>query len=663
MAQSQKTAPKKAAAKKRASRSKAKSSDRGLLRRFFGGLFYWGAVAGVWGVIIVGGILAYYAYDLPAVDQAFTETRKPSVTVVAANGRELATIGDVYGTAVSVHDVPPHLPQAIMAIEDRRFYDHFGVDPIGLARAMWANIQAGRVVQGGSTITQQVAKNLFLTPDRTIKRKIQELLLALWLESKFTKDEIMTVYLNRVYLGSGAYGVDAAARRYFSQGAAKISTYQSALLAGLLKAPSRLNPIADSKAADARARVVLSSMVAAGYLSQVEADQAKTQKQRYIANARGGGARYFVDWVLDQVPDFVSAEGDLVVYTTLDPKLQRAAERALIKGLDADKSVGQGAVVAMDPNGAVQAMVGGRSYTRSQFNRATQARRQPGSAFKPVVFLAGLEAGLKPSSELDDAPITINGWSPKNFSGTYAGPMRLDDALAKSINSVAVRAAQHAGMGNVAKTAARLGIKSTVPSHPSVALGAAEVSLLEMTSVYAVFANGGYGVWPHAIDRIETRSGEVLYERAGGGPGQVVKPRHVSAMSSMLEGVLQTGTGQKAALDRPAAGKTGTSQNHRDGWFIGYTANTVTGVWLGNDDGRAAGKLTGGGIPATIWKQVMNVAEADQPVMALYRPPDGEMVKTASRIDRSDSSDIPEVDGSNILSWISDFFSSGKDGG
>lgn len=660
MAKSPKSAPKKRAARKHAPVKKA-APTHGLFRRVFGGLFYWGVVVGIWGVILGAGVLAYYAYDLPDVDQAFAETRKPTVTVLATDGTEIATVGDVYGAAVGIHDVPPHLPQAIMAIEDRRFRDHIGLDPLGLARAMWANVKAGRIVQGGSTITQQVAKNLFLTPDRTIKRKVQEVLLALWLESRFSKDEIMTVYLNRVYLGSGAYGVDAAARKYFNIPARDLSTYQSALIAGLLKAPSRLNPIANAKAADDRARVVLSSMVAAGYLSADEAAKAKSEKNRFVARARGGGARYFVDWVLNQVPDYVSAERDVIVRTTFAPKLQRAAERALIAALDHEKAVKQGAVVVMSPTGAVEAMVGGRSYARSQFNRATQARRQPGSAFKPVVYLAGLEAGLRPDTLMEDAPITISGWSPKNFSGTYEGPMRLDQALARSVNTVAVRTAEYAGWGNVAKMAHRLGIRSDVPVHPSIALGAAEVSLLEMTSVYAVFANGGQGVWPYAIDKITTRDGDVLYERAGGGPGQVVEAKYAGEINRMLAGVIQVGTGKHAALDRPAAGKTGTSQNHRDGWFIGYTSNTVTGVWLGNDDGRPAGRLTGGGAPAKAWHSVMMSAEADQPVLALYDGPAG--TSAAKHYgNRSDSSDIPQVDGDKILSWISDFFKS-DDGG
>lgn len=641
--------PKKSSAKKPA-------PQRGRFRRIFGGLLYWGAVASVWGVIAVVGVLAYYAYDLPDVDGAFNETRKPSVTVLAADGAELATVGDVYGTAVSVLDVPAHLPQAIMAIEDRRFRDHIGLDPVGLARAMWANVRAARIVQGGSTITQQVAKNLFLTPERTVKRKVQEVLLALWLESRFSKDEIMTVYLNRVYLGNGAYGVDAAARRYFGVPASALSTYQSALIAGLLKAPSRLNPIASPEAADARARVVLSSMVAAGFLSAADAERAHTEKRRDVAGGRGGGSRYFVDWVLDQVPDYVTAEQDIVVRTTLASGTQRAAEQAMSDALDADRSVSQGAMVVMSPDGAVRAMVGGRSYGRSQFNRATQAQRQPGSAFKPIVYLAALEAGLEPDSVLDDAPVTINGWSPGNFSDTYLGPIRLEDALANSINTVAVRAAQYAGWGNVAKTARRLGINSDVQPHPSIALGSAEVSLLEMTAVYAVFANGGTGVWPYAIEEISDRGGRVLYRRAGDGPDRVVERRHARDMSRMLSRVIAEGTGRRAALDRPAAGKTGTSQEHRDGWFIGYTAGTVAGVWMGNDDGSPAGGLTGGGAPAEIWRSVMTAAEAGRPALALYEP---EKPRERYGERRDGLADIPEIEGDRFLSWLSGLFASG----
>ena len=652
MAKSPKSAPKKAPAKKAAKKSAPQRAGRG----FFGGLFYWGAVVSVWGVIVLGGVLAFYAYDLPDVDAAFAETRKPSVTVLAADGSELATVGDVYGAAVSVHDVPPSLPQAIMAIEDRRYRDHIGLDPIGLARAMWANIQAGRIVQGGSTITQQVAKNLFLTPDRTIKRKVQELLLALWLESKFTKDEIMTVYLNRVYLGSGAYGVDAAARRYFDVPASGLSTYQSAMIAGLLKAPSRLNPIADKKAADARARVVLGAMVAAGYLNDADAERARTERRDFVARVRGNGARYFVDWILDQVPDYVSAERDIVVRTTLDPALQRAAERAVRDIVDAESKVSQAAVVTMTPTGAVRAMVGGRAYGQSQFNRATQARRQPGSAFKPVVYLAALEAGLSPDTVMEDAPISVGNWSPVNFSGSYAGPMRLDHALAGSVNTVAVRVARHAGWGNVAKTARRLGITGDVPANPSIALGSAEVSLIDMTSVYAVFANGGHGVWPYAIEEIAGRDGQVLYRREGGGPGRVVKASDAAAMNRMLAAVIAEGTGRKAALDRPAAGKTGTSQNHRDGWFVGFTANTVTGVWMGNDDGSPAGHLTGGGAPARLWQLVMTAAERDRPVLALYEAPGPAATPVKGR---PGDGDIPHVDGDRFITWLSDFFGKG----
>lgn len=651
MAKSGKPARKKTSGPRRANR-------QGRLRRAVAGLLYWSAVACVWGVIALGGILVFYAYDLPDVDVAFAETRRPSVTVLAADGTELATVGDLYGAAVSVHDIPVHVVQAVMATEDRRFRDHFGLDPVGLVRALWVNIRAGRVVQGGSTITQQVAKNLFLTPERTIRRKIQELLLALWLESKFSKDEIMTVYLNRVYFGQGTYGIDAAARRYFDVPPQSLSTYQAALLAGLLKAPSLLNPISDRKAADVRARVVLDSMVAAGYLRDADAEKACVQKVNYVASARGAGARYFVDWVFGQVPDFVTISQDIIVETTFDPSLQRLAEQALVRTLDADPMVSQGAIVVMSPTGAVYAMVGGRSYAASQFNRATQARRQPGSAFKPVVYLAGLEAGLRPETVLDDAPIEISDWSPGNFSNTYAGPVRLDDALARSLNTVAVRVAERVGWNKIAKTARRLGITTQMASHPSIALGSAEVSLIDMTAVYAVFANGGNGVWPYAIEAVTTRDGKTIYHRTGGGPGRVVAPAHVVDMSRMLTRVINTGTGQEARLDRPAAGKTGTSQQHRDGWFVGYTAHTVAGVWMGNDNGSSAGKLTGGGAPATVWRAVMRAAEKDRPVLALNTG--GTPFQTPDDRHMERNEDGPGVDETRFIGRLSKWLGIGE---
>ncbi len=597
------------------------TKKRGVLVRLVGKLVYWGLVATIWGGIISGGVIAYYAYDLPNVDDAFTATRRPAITILAADGSELVTVGDLYGSAVTLQSIPPALPQAVLATEDRRFYQHFGVDVIGLARAMWVNVQAGRIRQGGSTITQQVAKNLFLAPDRTIKRKVQEVLLAIWLENKFTKDEILTVYLNRVYLGRGTWGVDAAARKYFGRPAVALSTWQSAVIAGLLKAPSRLNPINDPDAASERASVVLNNMVAAGYLTKEAATAAKHEKTRRVATGSGGGSRYFVDWVLERLPDFVSVDRDIVVSTTLDPVIQGAADRIMGQTLDGpgkQAAVRQGALVAMTPDGALRAMVGGRSYGQSQFNRATQAKRQPGSAFKPVVYLAGLEAGLGPRSLLEDAPIDINGWKPQNFDKQYHGLMTMEDAISASVNTIAVRIGQHAGWGNVVKTARRLGMTDALAPNPSIALGAAEVSLLSLTGAYAAFANGGMGIWPFGITEIRDRGGNIMYTRAGDGPGRAISPRHAETMNAMLSRVINDGgTGKRARLDRPSAGKTGTSQDYRDGWFIGYTANLVMGVWMGNDDGAKTKSLTGGGIPADVWRDVMLVAHQGVPVRPL----------------------------------------------
>ena len=603
-------APKKTPRKtsKKASRKVAKSAPS-RRRRFVLWCLKWAAVAAVWATIAVIGIVGWYAMDLPDVDEALSGTRRPSVTLLAADGSSLASYGDLYGVPVTMKDLPPALPRAFVAIEDRRFYDHFGVDLIGLTRAMAVNLWNRRIVQGGSTITQQVAKNLFLTPARTIKRKVQEVLLALWLERKLTKDQILTLYLNRVYFGAGAYGVDAAARRFFGHSAREVSVYEAAMLAGLVKAPSRLNPLNDPKAADARARVVLGAMVGADFLSSAQANAARSGKRRIGMVRSGRTGRYFADWVIGLLPGFVTpGDRDLVVRTTLDPAMQRMAEKAVRAELDGPgrkAGASQAALVAMTPDGAVRALVGGHDYAGSQFNRATQALRQPGSAFKPVVYLAGLEAGLAPESRLDDAPITIGGWSPSNFNGRYRGVVTLREALALSLNTVAVRVAEKAGPRTVVKVARRLGITSDLPADASLALGTGEVTPLELTAAYAPFANGGAGVFAHAITEIRDSGGHVLYARSGSGPGRIVKPGRVAAMNAMMRAVIDEGTGRKAALDRPAAGKTGTSQNFRDAWFVGYTADLVTGVWVGNDDGTPMKKVTGGGLPAELWKSFM----------------------------------------------------------
>ncbi len=565
------------------------------------------------------GILAWQATDLPDLDEAIAATRRPAVTIIAANGRELATSGDLFGVPVQVDDLAPAVPLAVMAIEDRRFRDHWGIDIRGLVRAVWANLQAGGIVQGGSTITQQVAKNLFLTHERTIKRKLQEFMLALWLEHRFTKDQILALYLNRAYFGAGAYGIDAAARKYFGVPATRVSTYQAAVLAGLLRAPSRYNPHADGDLADRRARQVLNSMVEAGFMTAAEAKAAYAHKgQRVATSGPNLGSRWFVDWILDQVPHFVSAgDRDLIVTTTFDPRLQAIAEasvRSTLQGPAADAGAGQAALVVVTADGAVRAMVGGRDYGESEYNRAVQALRQPGSAFKPIVYTAALESGYRPETVVVDEPVNVNGWRPKNFNGRYAGEVTLSEALARSLNTVAVRVSEQVGRDHVLATAERLGITTDLPSTPSLALGVGEVTLLDLTASYAVFANGGFGVWPHGIVAIHDASGRLLYERAGNGPGRVLEPWDAADMTRMLMGVVRHGTGHAAQLRRPTAGKTGTSQNHRDAWFIGFTPEIVTGVWIGNDDGTAMRRVTGGGLPAKLWRAFADRALAGQPV-------------------------------------------------
>lgn len=608
-------------ARKKSARAKKAAAAKAPIWRRIG---KWIATLCVWGLIASLFVVGWFYTGLPDVEDSLAPSRRPTLWILAADGKEIAAVGDLYGIPVKLSDLPSALPQAVLATEDRRFYDHFGIDLIGLARATVTNIRAGRIVQGGSTITQQVAKNLFLSSERTYKRKIQEVMLALWLEHRFSKDQILELYLNRVYLGAGTYGVDAAARKYFSRPASQLNVWQSAMLAGLLKAPSRYNPHSSDTRATDRTRVVLANMVAAGYLSEGDAKKARSLSSKRKVVRPGRTAPYFVDWVLDYVGDYVGArDRDLFVQTTLDPKVQAAAEKRLRRTLvksGKSRRIGDGAVLMMRPDGAVTAMVGGRNYSESQFNRATQARRQPGSAFKPVVYLAGLKSGLSTDDIIDDAPVRIGKWQPKNFNGKYAGKITIADGLAKSVNTVAVRVAMKAGINRVASTSRSLGIDPGEKPDASIALGTVETSLLELTAAYTAFANGGNGVIPYGIVEIRDGGGEVLYRRKGAGPGKVIEPRYVGSMNQMLRQVIDSGTGKAARLDREAAGKTGTSQNYRDAWFVGYTADFVAGVWLGNDNGAAMKNVTGGSFPARIWRDVMKAAHSGMPARSLPNP-------------------------------------------
>jgi penicillin-binding protein 1A len=597
-------------------------SGRGVFR----GAARIGVLLLLWATIIGGSVLGYFALTLPDTSELTKAERRPSATILAADGSLLTTFGDLFGQPLTLREMSPFLPKAVIATEDRRFYSHFGIDPIGLLRAGFANLAAGHVVQGGSTITQQLAKNLFLTPERSLARKIRETLLALWLEHRFTKDQILEIYLNRVYFGAGTYGVDAAAHRYFGKSARRTTLYESAAVAGLLKAPTRFNPTRDRDKAAARTAQVLANMVEAGIVTDGQAAQAIKEATALAAVAvTRPGARYFADWIAEQLADFAGSGGrDLTVTTTLDIGLQAEAEAAVAETLARDgakAAVSQGALVAMSPEGAVRAMVGGRDYRESQFNRAAQAQRQPGSAFKPFVYLAGLEAGLRPSDPFVDAPIRIGNWQPRDYTGRYQGEMTLAEGLAQSINTIAVQVAQRAGIRNVVAVAHRLGISSALAPEMSLALGTGEVNLVELVAAYAPFANGGVGVWPYGIAEIRDSDGKVVFRRSGSGAGRVMSPEYAGTMNEMLSGVIEHGTGRSAALPRPAAGKTGTTQEYRDAWFIGYTADLVAGVWLGNDDNSPTNKVTGSSLPAQTWRRFMLAATRAMPVRPLPAPP------------------------------------------
>jgi len=579
------------------------------------------ALAGLWGTIALSLAVIYFIARVPDPTIAALDDRPPNVTVLAEDGTVLAERGLRRGH-IRLDALPPYLVQAVLATEDRRFYSHWGVDPIGLIRASFRNAEAGEVVQGGSTITQQLAKNLFLKPDRTYLRKLQELIYAIWLEQRFSKDEILELYINRVYFGGGTYGVEAAARRYFGKSARAVSLPQAALLAGLLKAPSRYAPTRSVKAANARVDEVLDNMVEAGYLSAEQAQAAAKQPLKLSAKDDDTGYPYPVDWVAELLPEYVGDyDGDLIVETTIDAGLQRVAQQALRRLLDEEGNelnAGEGAVVVLEPSGAVKALIGGRSYSASPFDRALKAQRQPGSAFKPFVYLAALESGYRPDSLAYDGPTTIAGWSPRNYTGIYQGEITLREALAQSVNTVAARLAAEVGPWRVVRTARRLGIQSRLHDSPSIALGTAEVNLLELTGAYAPFANGGHGVLPHIVARVRDGDGKVLYQRKRTTIGQVVALAYVGAMNDMMNATMTHGTGKQAAIENhPAGGKTGTTQSFRDAWFVGYTAYYVGGVWVGNDNGERMKKVTGGTLPAELWHEIMTYAHRDKAPKAL----------------------------------------------
>jgi penicillin-binding protein 1A len=587
-------------------------------------VFKLAVVVATWGGMALLVILAYYAHDLPSIKKLTQQTESHTVTVVATDGSLLAKRGSTYGDELSFEEFPPHLIQAVMAIEDRRFFYHWGLDPIGLMRAMAVNISTGKVVQGGSTVTQQLAKVVFLSPERTLKRKVQELLLSFWLELRYSKHEIMSMYLNRVYLGGGYYGVDAASRGYFGKSARWVNLGESALLAGLLKAPSRYSPFSNPELSLKRADQVIASMVDADYITEAEAKTAAVLPNTAPTNK--GGALYFVDWVLSRIPDYIGiVDDDLTVITTLNPQLQKLAEDAMANVMTTEGprlKASQAALLSMAPSGDILAMLGGIDYRASQYNRVVQSQRQPGSAFKFFVYLAAMENGFEPEDEFEDKPLSyIDGtgkqWSPQNYHEDYKGWMTLREAFALSINTIAIQLLDAVGLPSTLSAAYRLGVQSELGENLSLALGTSEMNMMEMVQSYAHVANAGYATFPFGIREIRNSKGEVLYKRSNTYQYRVLSPQVVIKMNRLMTGTLEMGTGEHLAIGRPSGGKSGTSQGFRDAWFIGYTPQIVTGVWTGNDDNTPMIKVTGSVLPGRIWQDYMKAAHESIPVEGL----------------------------------------------
>ena len=576
----------------------------------------WLIVAFAWIGLTLASVIAYYASVLPSpklAREAMILRLPPSLTILARGGEYIGERG-MRRAYIPYHEIPPVLIKAVLATEDRRFFYHFGLDPIGLLRAAGRNWRSGEVVQGGSTITQQLVKNLFLEPKRTWSRKAEEFILALWLESRFTKQDILELYLNRVYFGGGNYGIAAAAHSYFAKTPQELTLAEAALLAGLIKAPSYFSPTANMDRSRMRAKEILRILAETDQIDINLYAEAFTHPAQLQSPTSKPGFGFVDDWVAEVAPMLVAeTDRNLIVETTIDAGLQSEARTAVeeimrTKGRTARAT--EAAVLLLSPDGAVRVMIGGRNHADSQFNRAVRAMRQPGSAFKPFIYLAAIEAGFTPETQIEDSPIETEGWKPTNFGGTYRGKITLRTALTHSSNVAAVRLMQAVGPDRVVEVANRLGVRSTHNVGPTLALGTSETTLLEMTSSFAVFANGGVAVVPRVVERIRDDQGHILFERAKEEPSRIVSARDISTMNDMLNAVVAGGTGHGASLDYyPAGGKTGTTQSFKDAWFIGYTAQWVGGVWMGNDNASPMRSVTGGSLPAEIWKEIMLKAQ------------------------------------------------------
>jgi len=571
--------------------------------------------------LIAGAILSFglacavgFAFSsLPEFSELRTrQSLGQVIRVRGADGQILLSLGPIYGEWLDYRSIPGVMVDAMIAVEDRRFRYHPGIDPIGMARAVHVRLERGHFAQGASTITQQLARNLFLTNTKTFGRKGREMILALAMEAKYSKDEILELYLNRVYFGGGAYGIDAASRRFFDHPANDLSLEESAIIAGLVKAPSNYAPTADAKAAVGRARVVLNVMADAGAISPGVAAAARPEAVRLASGPQQNSIRYFTDWALPQLEGLIDeSQGPIEVWNTVDPKMQAAADAA-IKQYAPEGA--QGALVAIDRDGAVRAMVGGRDYVTSIYNRATQAVRQPGSAFKLFVYLAALEAGMTPETKMIDEPINIDGWSPRNNTKEYRGEMTLRTAFTYSINTIAAQIGQQVGTEAVAAVARRLGLTTPINTQPSMVLGTSDVRLIDLTRAFNAINAKGKSVAPYGILKVTTTQGAVLYERPKAEELQVVDPWVAAGMTDMMQTTVSAGTGRAAQIGRPVAGKTGTTSSNKDGWFVGFSSGLTTGVWMGRDDAKPVRGLQGGRAPATAFAAFMSQAVAARPV-------------------------------------------------
>ena len=591
----------------------ARSPSAASGRSTFVTIIKWLVYSGLVGLLALIVAVAVATSYLPSYSQL--EKRSDlgqMIRVRAANGAVLVSLGPSFGRWLPYEQIPPEMRAAMIAVEDKRFRTHIGVDPIGIARSFKVRIESGHWRQGGSTITQQLARNIFLTNTRTFGRKLKEMVLALALERKFTKDQILELYLNRVYFGGGAYGIDAASRTFFGHGADQLSLGEAAIIAGLVKAPSNYSPTADAEAARTRSGIVLQSMADNGFISRAAAASVNPADIRVEKTSKQNSVRYFTDWALPQLDTLIDETQDPIdVWTTLDPGMQAAGDRAVAANAPAGT---QGALVAIDRDGAVRAMIGGKDYVDSIYNRATQAERQPGSAFKLFVYLTALESGMKPTDTIVDEPITIDGWTPRNSTRTNLGPVTLREAFSRSINTISAKIGAQLGFSTIADMARRFGISTAISTFPSMVLGTSDVRLIDMTRAFASVANKGVAVTPYAIRKVVTADGRLIYQHEGDEERVLVAPWVAAEMTDLLQSAVLTGTGRAAQIGRPVAGKTGTTSSNKDGWFIGFSSGLTTGVWMGRDDARTVPGLQGGTAPARAFHDFMAVAVARRPV-------------------------------------------------